>query len=199
MKKALKLFGFGIPTVFVAALAYIGLSSGLKSDPGIGLSPATHQIAELNVREFTSAPLRAEVKVYLPISVEDAMAIVAGFEDYPNWVDPAPKQVLVDNSATPDGQFGSGSKVSYSEGEFDIIEYHDKQAAMIARPLWGVEDFAEHRGVVLVTQHEGGSIMHMRRYFEPTSVKGWMMSKMMPIFMKRSAENLAQIHGGKVL
>ena len=151
------------------------------------------------MRAYTDAPLRAEVKVYLPIPAEQAMSIAADFADYPTWVAPAPEAVTVDNSATEDGDFGVGSIVSYREGESDVIEMHDPQLAIIARPQWTLEDFADHRGVVFVTKAEGGSIMHMRRYFEPTSAMGWVMSRMMPRFMEQSAENLAEIYGGEVL
>lgn len=173
--------------------------SGLKSHPDIGLSPETHTLEDVNVRDFTAAPLRAEVKVFLPISQEDAIAIVADFENYSKWVSPPPEKVEVDNSGTSDGSFGAGTKVSYKEGESDIIEYYDEDLAMIARPLWGLDAFEEHRGVVLVSKHENGSIIHMRRYFEPKGFKGWFMSQMMPRFMKKSAQNLAQQYNGEVL
>ena len=173
--------------------------SGLKSDPNIGLSPSTHQLEDVNIRDFTPAPLRAEVKLFLPISQEEAVAIVSDFDNYHQWVSPPPEKVEVDNSGTSNGQFGAGTKVSYKAGESDVIEYYDEDLAMIARPLWGVNDFKNHRGVVLVSEHENGSIIHMRRYFEPKGVKGWFMSKMMPIFMEKSAKNLAEQYNGKVL
>ncbi|MEM7620774.1 MAG: hypothetical protein AAF228_10010 [Pseudomonadota bacterium] len=173
--------------------------SGLKSDPNIGLSPDTHQYGGVNVRDFTSAPLGAEVKVYLPISQEQAMQIVADFNSYPKWVSPAPKKVLVDNSETGNGQFGVGSKISYKKGETDVIQYYNENLAMIAKPLWGQNDFKDHRGVVLVSKYQNGTIMHMRRYFETKSFTGWFMSMMMPMFMKSSAENLAEQYNGKVL
>ncbi|MEM6433404.1 MAG: SRPBCC family protein [Cyanobacteria bacterium P01_D01_bin.115] len=173
--------------------------SGLKSDPDIGLSPNTHNLESVNVRDFTEAPLRAEVKVFLPIPPEEAMEIVADFENYSNWVVPPPEKVEVDNSETSEGGFGVGTKVSYKEGESDIIEYYDESLAMIARPLWGLDNFEGHRGVVLVSKHENGSIMHMRRYFDTKGPKGWFMSQMMPIFMEKSAKNLAEKHNGEVL
>lgn len=199
MKKLLKLLGLAAAVVLVAGASFLALSPGLRSDPAVGLGPTTHEVAGVDVRTYTDATLRAEVKVYLPISVEQAMSIVADFSDYPSWVDPAPETVTVDNSATADGRFGAGSVVSYREGESDVIELHNPQLALIARPQLGLDDFADHRGVVFVTNTDGGSIMHMRRYFEPTSPMGWIMSKMMPRFMERSAENLAEIHGGMVL
>ncbi|NEQ48122.1 MAG: hypothetical protein F6K00_33140 [Leptolyngbya sp. SIOISBB] len=111
--------------------------SGLKSDPSIGLSPNNHEIEEVNVREFTKAPLKAEVKVFLPIPPAEAIAIVADFDNYSTWVSPAPENVEVDNSESADGDFGVGSKVTYKEGESDVIEFYDGDTAMIARPLWG--------------------------------------------------------------
>ena len=199
MKKALKLLGLAAAVVLVGGVSFLALSPGLRSDPSVGLAPTTHELADIDVRAHTEAPLRAEVKVYLPIPAEQAMSIVADFADYPSWVAPAPETVTVDNSATADGDFGVGSIVSYREGETDVIDWYDPQLAMIARPQWGLDDFAEHRGVVFVTEAEGGSIMHMRRYFEPTSAMGWVMSRMMPRFMEQSAENLAEIYGGQVL
>ncbi|MEM7772186.1 MAG: SRPBCC family protein [Cyanobacteria bacterium P01_A01_bin.37] len=179
--------------------AILTACSGLKSDPNIGLSPETHKLEDVNVRDFTTAPLQAEVKVFLPIPPEEAIAIVADFERYSTWVSPAPENVEVDNSESTDGDFGVGSKVSYKEGETDVIEFYDGNTAMIARPLWGLDSFEDHRGVVLVSQHENGSIMHMRRYFEAQGPKGWFMSNMMPIFMEKSAKNLAEQYNGEVL
>ncbi len=199
MKKALKILGLALGVVLIGGVGYLAASSGLKSDPAIGLSPETHKMGRVDVRAFTPAPLGAEVKVYLPMPVEAAISIVADFDRYGEWVAPAPAQVVVDDSKTADGRFGVGSLVSYKEGETDEIELFEPDAALIARPLWATEDLAGHRGVVLVTAHDAGSIIHMRRYFEVNSMKGWMMSKMMPIFMKQSAENLVEIHGGRVL
>ena len=173
--------------------------SGLKSDPDIGLSPNTHTLETINVRDFSTAPLQAEVKVFLPISQEQAMAIVADFASYPEWVSPAPKQVTIDNSNTDNGSFGQGSQVSYKEGETDVIEHYDGGVGMIARPLWGVDNFESHIGVVLAFDHEEGTILHMRRYFVAKGMKGWMMSQMMPIFMEKSARNLAEQYNGEVL
>ncbi len=173
--------------------------SGLKSDPNIGLSPSTHNLEELNVRDFTSAPLQIEVKIFLPISQEEAMALVADFDNYSEWVSPAPEKIEVDNSGTSDGSFGVGTKVSYKEGESDIIEYYDEDLAMIARPLWGVDNFEDHRGVVLASKYEDGTILHMRRYFESKGFKGWFMPQMMPRFMQKIAENLAEQYNGEVL
>lgn len=199
MKTLLKFVGLAAVVLFVGGASFLALSSGLRSDPAIGLSPTTHSVAEIDVRDFTQAALRAEVKVYLPIPAAEAMAIVTDFDAYPDWVSPAPEAVSVDNSARADGAFGPGSVISYSAGEFDTIELLDSERAMIARPQWGLEDFADHRGVVFVTDADGGSIMHMRRYFEPTSAMGWFMSRMMPRFMEQSAENLALAYGGEVL
>ena len=199
MKTLLKFVGLAAVLLFVGGASFVALSSGLRSDPEIGLPPTTHSVAEIDVRDFTQAALRAEVKVYLPIPATEAMAIVTDFDAYPDWVSPAPEAVSVDNSARADGSFGPGSVISYSAGEFDTIELLDSERAMIARPQWGLEDFAHHRGVVFVTNADGGSIMHMRRYFEPTSVMGWVMSRMMPRFMEQSAENLALAYGGEVL
>ncbi|MEO1401420.1 MAG: SRPBCC family protein [Cyanobacteria bacterium J06635_1] len=179
--------------------AILTACSGLKSDPNIGLSPSTHNLEDLNVRDFTTAPLQAEVKVFLPISQEEAMALVADFENYSKWVSPPPEKVEIDNSGTSDGSFGIGTKVSYKEGESDIIEHYDEDLALIARPLWEINDFEDHRGVVLASRHENGTILHMRRYFEPKGFKGWFMSQMMPRFMKKSAENLAKQYNGEVL
>ena len=199
MKTLLKFVGLAVVVLLVGGAGFLAFSSGLRSDPAIGLSPTTHSVAEIDVRDFTQAPLRAEVKVYLPIPAAEAMAIVTDFAAYPDWVSPAPEAVSVDNSARADGSFGPGSVISYSAGEFDTIELLDSERAMIARPQWGLEDFADHRGVVFVTDADGGSIMHMRRYFEPTSAMGWVMSRMMPRFMEQSAENLALAYGGEVL
>lgn len=188
-----------VAVILIGGGGFLTLSSGLKSDPSIGLSPNIHQFKTVNVREFTRAPLGAEVKVYLPMQPRDAVSIVYDFDEYPKWVAPAPKEVLVDNSNRPDGTFGAGSHISYSAGETDVIEFLDPTVAMIAKPLWGLDDFKNHRGVVIVSEFQDGSIMHMRRYFETKSFKGWFMSKMMPMFMKNSAENLAKLHNGKVL
>ena len=106
---------------------------------------------------------------------------------------------MIDNSARSAGDFGGGSFGSYTEGETDEIVHLDPAASMVAKPLWAPAAFEGHRGVVIVTPAEGGSIMHMRRYFETTNMQGWMMSKMMPMFMEGSAENLAEIYGGEVL
>lgn len=199
MKTLLKFVGLAVVALVVVGAGFLALSPGLRSDPTVGLPPTTHSLAEVDVRDFTQATLRAEVKVYLPIPAVEAMAIVTDFAAYPDWVSPAPEAVSVDNSAGPDGAFGPGSVVSYSAGEFDTIELLDTERAMIASPQWGLDDFADHRGVVFVTDAEGGSIMHMRRYFEPTSAMGWVMSRMMPRFMEQSAENLALAYGGEVL
>lgn len=199
MKRILIILGSLLAIVIVAGTGFLTLSSGLKSNLTVGLSPETHVFGAVDVRKFTGAPLGAEVKVFLPISPQEAMGIVADFRSYPKWVSPPPARVIVDNSGTNGGQFGVGSKVSYKEGESDIIEFHDRKVAMIARPLWGLEDFEGHRGVVIVSSEPNGSIMHMRRYFRVKSLKGWFMSKMMPIFMKNSAENLAKEFDGKVL
>ncbi len=199
MKILLKLLGLAAVVVLVGGTGFLVLSPGLRSDPTVGLPPTTHEVADVNVRAYTDAPLRAEVKVYLPIPAEQAMAIVADFADYPNWVAPAPESLSVDNSAISDGSFGTGSVVSYREGESDVIELYDPRRAMIARPQWGLDDFADHRGVVIVTEAEGGTILHMRRYFETTSAMGWVMSRMMPRFMEQSAQNLVEIYGGEVL
>ena len=91
-----------------------------------------------------------------------------------------------------------GSFLSYSASETDEVEFYDPQLALVARPQWGLDNFSGHRGVVIVTPAEGGVIMHMRRYFEVESLPGWFMSKMMPMFMEQSADNLAEIHGGEV-
>ena len=125
--------------------------------------------------------------------------IVADFDSYGEWVNPPPANVVVDNSGAEGGTFGAGSRVSYKEGETDTIVFYDPNVALVAQPEWALADFEGHHGVVIVTPADGGSIMHMRRYFETTSMKGWMMSKMMPMFMKKSAENLAARHGGEVL
>lgn len=185
--------------LMLTVAAILASCSGLKSDPKVGLSPNTHKVAGLDVRNFTNAPLMAEVKVFLPITQREAMSIVSDFKNYPAWVSPAPENVTVDNSGTKNGEFGVGSKVSYKKGETDLIDFYDGSLAMIARPLWGLGDFDGHRGVVLVTKSSNGSIMHMRRYFRTKGVKGWFMSQMMPIFMKNSAENLADLYKGKVL
>ncbi len=198
MKRVLKLLGGLVLVVVLGGVGFLSLTPGLKSDPSVGLSPDTHTFADIDVREFTDAPLRAEVKVFLPITPQEAMPIVADFDSYGEWVSPPPANVVVDNSGAG-GTFGPGTRVSYKEGETDKIVLYDPNVAMIAEPEWGLADFDDHRGVVIVIPHEGGSIMHMRRYFEPTSMKGWMMSKMMPMFMKKSAENLAERHGGEVL
>ena len=173
--------------------------AGLKSRTDIGLTPEQHSLEGVNVRKFTKAPLGAEVKVYLPISREKAMEIVADFDNYPKWVSPAPEKVSVDNTKTKSGKFGVGSRVSYKKAETDVIEYFSKTNGMIARPLWGQDSFKGHRGVVLVTKYKQGSLIHMRRYFKTSGIKGWFMSKMMPMFMKSSAENLAEQYGGEVL
>lgn len=199
MKTVLKFVGLAAIVVVLGGASFLAFSPGLRSDPTIGLSPTTHNLAEINVRDFTSATLRAEVKVYLPISAIEAMTIVTDFSTYPEWVSPAPETVTVDNSTGPNGTFGAGSVISYSAGQFDTIELLDTDRAMIARPQWGLDDFTDHRGVVLVTEAEGGSIIHMRRYFEPKSAKGWLMSRMMPRFMEQSAKNLALAYNGEVL
>ena len=100
MKKVLKVSVAVIGLVIVLAMGFLALSPGLRSDPEPGLSPTTHQFGALNVRDFTQAPLGAEVKVFLPVTQEEAMVIVADLSDYPNWVVPAPDPatVTVDNS-----------------------------------------------------------------------------------------------------
>lgn len=198
MKKFLKIVVSVVVVVLVVGLGILGMSSGLKSDLTVGLGPDTHVAGGVDVREYTQAPLAAEVKVYLPIKKEDALAIAYKFDEYADWVSPAPKEVLVDNSGSSTGTFGVGSQVTYKEGETDVIEVLEEGVAMIARPLWLLDDFGGHRGVVLITEDGEGSIMHMRRYLETKSFKGWMMSKMMPIFMESSAKNLVKIHGGQV-
>lgn len=199
MKKILKIIGGLVVLALVGGFGFLSFSPTLRSDPGVGLSPETHAFGELDVRDFTDKPLGAEVKVFLPITPAEAMVIVAAFEEYAEWVSPPPENVVIDNSAREAGDFGVGSLVSYKEGETDEIEYLDPESSMVAKPLWAPDAFEGHRGVVIVTPAEGGSIMHMRRYFETTSMQGWMMSKMMPIFMEGSAENLAEIYGGQVL
>lgn len=201
MKRNIILAIILIPILLVSIAVTILLNMpGLKSDLTVGLGPETHSYLSVNVRDFTEAPLNAEVKVFLPISSAEAMAIVADFSAYETWVSPPPKTaVIVDNSRATGETFGVGSHVSYSEGETDIIEYFDQDTAMIAKPLWGTNDFEGHRGVVIVVPHQGGVIVHMRRYFETKSMKGVFMSKMMPMFMKSSAQNLADIHNGEVL
>ncbi len=198
MKKLIKIIATVVVVVLVGGLSFLGLSPGLKSDLSVGLGPDAHVVGTVDVRKFTQAPLGAEVKVFLPVEKEEALAIAYKFEEYPKWVSPAPNEVLVDNSGSSTGAFGVGSQVTYKEGETDVIEALEEGVGMIARPLWLTDDFSGHRGVVLITTSGEGSIMHMRRYFEPTSFKGWMMSKIMPIFMKSSALNLVKIHGGKV-
>lgn len=198
----MKLFKYGLLGLVVLVAGAIGLLSmvsGLKSDPAVGLSPLTHTFETVNVREYTSAPLRAEVKVFLPIQPRESIAIIADFSRYSDWVAPPPDNVTVDNSKADGGVFGVGSIVSYKDGEADEIVLFDPERAMIAKPLWGKSDFTNHRGVVIVTKTDGGSIVHMRRYFEIASPVGWMMSKLMPMFMADSAENLAQLNGGRVL
>lgn len=196
--KILKILGSVFGLVLVGGFLFLTLSSGLKSDPNAGLSPTTHAFGDVDVRDFTDAPLGAEVKVFLPIPPREAVALAYGYEDYPDWVVPAPERVTVDNGGAVGNEFGVGSKVSYSPTETDVIEYLDADVAMIARPLWGLENFEGHRGVVIVTPAEGGSIMHMRRYFETASGTGWFMSKMMPFMMEASADNLAKKFGGEV-
>ncbi|WP_299602719.1 SRPBCC family protein [uncultured Tateyamaria sp.] len=199
MKKILKIVGGLVVIAIVGGFGFLSLSPTLRSDPNVGLSPETHVFGELDVRDFTDKPLGAEVKVFLPMTPSEAMAIVAAFEDYSDWVSPPPENVVIDNSAREAGNFGVGSFVSYKEGETDEIVHLDPESSMVAKPLWAPDAFEGHRGVVIVTPAEGGSIMHMRRYFETTSMQGWMMSKMMPMFMEGSAENLAEIYGGEVL
>lgn len=197
--KIIKIVLVSLVVIVLGVGGFLASSSGLKSDPGIGLSPDTHRFSNVDVRKFTQAPLGAEVKVYLPISPIDAMAIAYDFDNFPQWVSPPPENVTVDNSSSQNGEFGVGSKVSYKEGETDVIEFLDRDVAMVAKPLWAVEDLSGHRGVVIVQPYRDGSLMHMRRYFKVTSFKGWMMSKMMPMFMKSSAENLVEQYGGEVL
>ncbi len=199
MKRLLKFLAGLIVVAIVGAVGFLSVSPTLRSDPNVGLSPDTHAFGGVDVRQFTDAPLGAEVKVFLPMTPSEAMVIVAAFEDYSEWVSPPPENVVIDNSAREAGDFGVGSLVSYKEGETDEIVYLDPEASMIAKPLWAPDAFEGHRGVVIVTPAEGGSIMHMRRYFEITSMQGWMMSKMMPMFMEGSAENLADLYGGQVL
>ncbi|KIC47159.1 hypothetical protein RA28_05580 [Ruegeria sp. ANG-S4] len=199
MKKLLKIVGGLVVVAIVAGFGFLTFSSTLRSDPNVGLSPETHAFGDLDVRDFTDKPLGAEVKVFLPMTPSDAMVIVAAFENYGEWVSPPPENVVIDNSAREAGDFGVGSLVSYKEGETDEIVHLDPESSMVAKPLWAPDAFEGHRGVVIVTPTEGGSIMHMRRYFETTSMQGWMMSKMMPMFMEGSAENLAEIYGGQVL
>ncbi len=199
MKRVLKILAGLIVVAIVGALGFLSFSPTLRSDPDVGLSPEMHAFGDVDVRQFTHAPLGAEVKVFLPIPPADAVALASGFDRYPEWVAPPPENVVVDNSARDTGDFGAGSLVSYQEGETDEIVYYDPNVAMIAEPRWGLADFEGHRGVVIVTPAEGGSIMHMRRYFETTSLRGWMMSRMMPMFMESSAANLAELYGGEVL
>lgn len=199
MKKILKVIGGLLVIAIVGGFAFLSFNPTLRSDPDVGLSPETHAIGELDIRDFTDKPLGAEVKVFLPMTPSDAMAIVVAFKNYGEWVSPPPENVVIDNSAREAGDFGVGSLVSYKEGETDEIVHLDPESSMIAKPLWAPDAFEGHRGVVIVTPAEGGSIMHMRRYFETTSMKGWMMSKMMPMFMESSAQNLAEIYGGQVL
>ena len=137
--------------------------------------------------------------MFQPMTPSEAMAIGAAFENYGEWVSPPPENVVIDNSARTTGDYGVGSLVSYKGGETDEIVHLDPESSLIAKPLWAPDAFEGHRRVVIVTPAEGGSIMHMRRYFETTSFNGWMMSKMMPMFMEGSAENLAAIYCGKVL
>lgn len=199
MKKLFKSLGGLVVVAIIAGFGFLSFSPTLRSDPNVGLSPDTHVFGDLDVRDFTDKPLGAEVKVFLPITPTEAMTIVAAFEDYGDWVSPPPENVVVDNSPRDAGDFGVGSLVSYKEGETDEIVHLDPAASMVAKPLWAPDAFEGHRGVVIVTPAEGGSIMHMRRYFETTSMQGWMMSKMMPMFMEGSAKNLAEIYGGEVL
>lgn len=184
--------------VTLAGCSSASLGSGLMSNPNIGLSPQMHEFGNVNVRTFTQAPLGAEVKVFLPIPPDEAMAIVYNFQDYPSWVAPPPKRVTIDNSHSATGEFGVGSKISYEEGQTDVVEYLDKSAAMITRPLWASADLKGHRGVVVIQPHNEGSLMHMRRYFEVASVKGFLMSRAMPGYMKTSAENLAKLYDGRL-
>ncbi|MEM8836801.1 MAG: SRPBCC family protein [Pseudomonadota bacterium] len=199
MKKILTVLAVSLVFVFVVGFGFLALSPNLRSDPGIGLSPETHAVGTLDVRQYTDAPLRAEVKIFLPLPVNEAVPIVADFASYEEWVSPPPENVVVDNSARPSGDFGVGSLVSYKANETDEIVFYNPSVAMIARPRWGLDDFTGHHGVVIVTPYEHGSIMHMRRYFETVTLKGWFMSKMMPMFMEKSAENLAKQHGGRLL
>ena len=61
MKKALKILGLALGVVLIGGVGYLAASSGLKSDPAIGLSPETHKMGRVDVRAFTPAPLGAEV------------------------------------------------------------------------------------------------------------------------------------------
>ena len=151
MKRLLKILAGLVVVAIVGALGFLSFSPTLRSDPNVGLPLETHAFGGVDVRQFTNAPLGAEVKVFLPIPPAEAVALASGFDRYPEWVAPPPEKVVVDNSARETGDFGAGSLVSYKEGETDEIVFFDPDVAMIAEPRWGHADFEGHRGVVIVT------------------------------------------------
>ena len=135
MNKILKIIGGLVVTAIIGGFGFLSFSPTLRSGPGIGLSLETHLFGELDVRDFTDRPLGAEVKVFLPMTPSEAMAIVAEFENYGEWVSSPPENVVIDNSARTTCDYGVGSLVSYKEGETDEIVHLDPGSSLIAKPL----------------------------------------------------------------
>ncbi|MEO0400239.1 MAG: SRPBCC family protein [Pseudomonadota bacterium] len=187
--------------ILFAAVGLIACGKAPQSQYANQVVKSETRYDDLNIRDHTQAPMQVDIALQLDMSAERALDIALDFENLKDWVKPTPKvDAIVDNSDTADGEFGVGTVVTYKEGESDEIVAYKPGAYAIAKPLWKTDVLLDHRGVVLVkSDGNGGAIVHFRRYFEAKGFEGWMMSKMMPMFMKNSAKNLIKIHGGEIL
>lgn len=170
-----------IPRVLaLLVLCAVALSGrGLAASPQEGSAPKytshyhhdTRQIEQLNIDQFTGAPLQIVMMVRLDLPPEKAFDAVS--RQLPQWVSQIPHVAWDHSNSALSGQCGTGSIRKCAFGKDSIVENirHWQEGRVYAYSIDPAQSTASfpiknHLGVFIVeSDGNGGSLVTWRQYF----------------------------------
>ena len=182
-----------LPGTFLLVAGYFTLN---QCKPDITVS-----FEQIHESKWTTAPLRASVRIRLETSPDQVFEYLSSAKTLPEWM-PGLASLTYDHSnAVSIGSLGKGSRREMMFGdqaEIEEIVQFDRPHLVAYQILKGVP-LRNHLAVMTVEESsDGGSTFTWDQYFDikRSSVAGWVMPFMVRRFLNNATENLLNKFGG---
>lgn len=203
-----------ITKIFIAlsCLGFLGACSSLPKEGSerkyqSNISHHSERISNLNVRDFTNAPLRIVVMARLNVTTDKAFELVS--KDLPVWFEKIPSVQWDHTNSENKKTFGAGStRTCALDGDklFENIRYWDEgkmyaYAADMSKSTVSMP-IIDHLGVFIIeSDGSGGSLVTWRQYYNKKfSLMGPMLTWYMRTQMMEEGFNvLVKKFGGELV